>query len=97
MLGGADDATNLRVRCRAHNALSAEEAFSRSHIEKRIIEKKLHPRQRGYDSEPARRALRGLGFKHGQVRRALAILEERWAGAAPPIETVLREALSVLR
>jgi hypothetical protein len=95
-LGGADDATNLRVRCRAHNALSAEEDFGRQHIEKRIGEKKIHPRQRGYDSETARRALRGLGFKHEQVRRALGILEKRWAGVAPPIETVLREALSVM-
>jgi hypothetical protein len=95
-LGGADDATNLRVRCKAHNALAAEEDFGRRYIEKRISEKKLHPRQRGYDRETARRALCGLGFKDGQVNRALGILEERWAGAAPPMETVLREALSVL-
>jgi hypothetical protein len=95
-VGGADDTTNLRVRCRAHNALSAEDDFGRQHIEKRIGEKKIHPRQRGYDSETARRALRGLGFKDEQVRRALGILEKRWAGAAPPFETVLRQALAVL-
>jgi 5-methylcytosine-specific restriction endonuclease McrA len=95
-LGGADDATNLRIRCRAHNALAAEEDFGRQHIAKRISEKKVDPRQRGYDSETARRALRSLGFKDGQVRRTLRILEERWIGVAPPIETVLREALSVL-
>jgi hypothetical protein len=95
-LGGADDATNLRVRCGAHNALSAEEDFGRQYVEKRISEKNIHQRQRGYDSETARQALRGLGFKDGQVRRALGILEERWAGAVPPIETALREALSVL-
>jgi 5-methylcytosine-specific restriction endonuclease McrA len=95
-LGGADDATNLRVRCRAHNALAAEEDFGRRHIEKKIQEKKIHPRQRGYDSETARRALQGLGFKDTQVRRALELLEGRWAGTAPPIETALREALSVM-
>jgi 5-methylcytosine-specific restriction endonuclease McrA len=95
-LGGADDATNLRVRCRAHNALAAEEDFGRRHIEKRISEKKIHPLQRGYDGEAVRRALRGLGFKDGQVRRAIGILDERWMGTAPPIETVLREALCVL-
>jgi 5-methylcytosine-specific restriction endonuclease McrA len=95
-LGGADDATNLRVRCRAHNALAAEEDFGRPYVDKRISERKLHPRQRGYDSETARRALRGLGFTDGQVRRALGTLEERWKGAAPPIETVLREALCVM-
>jgi 5-methylcytosine-specific restriction endonuclease McrA len=95
-LGGTDDPANLRIRCRAHNALAAEEDFGRQHIAKRISEKKVDPRQRGYDRETARRALRSLGFKDGQVRRALGILDERWVGAAPPIETVLREALSVL-
>jgi hypothetical protein len=95
-LGGTDDATNVRVRCKAHNALAAEEDFGRRYVEKRVSEKKIHPRQRGYDSETARRALCGLGFKEGQVNRALGILEERWAGAAPPMETVLHEALSVL-
>jgi hypothetical protein len=73
---------------------SAEEDFGRLYVE--IGEKRLHPRQRGYDGETARRALRGLGFKDEQVRRALGILEVRWAGAAPPIETVLREALCVM-
>lgn len=34
--GGADDATNLRVRCRAHNALYAEEVFGRAHVAARI-------------------------------------------------------------
>jgi 5-methylcytosine-specific restriction endonuclease McrA len=35
-LGGRDEVENLRVRCRAHNQLSAEEAFGRSHIERRV-------------------------------------------------------------
>jgi hypothetical protein len=35
-LGGSDDAANLRVRCRAHNALYAEEVFGRGHVEERI-------------------------------------------------------------
>jgi hypothetical protein len=35
-LGGADDASNLSVRCRAHNQLSAECMFGRKHIERRV-------------------------------------------------------------
>jgi hypothetical protein len=31
-LGGSDDASNLRVRCRAHNALHAEQVFGRAHV-----------------------------------------------------------------
>jgi hypothetical protein len=31
-LGGSDEASNLRVRCRAHNALHAEEVFGRAHV-----------------------------------------------------------------
>lgn len=33
-LGGGDDASNLRVRCRAHNQLWAEEAYGREHVER---------------------------------------------------------------
>jgi hypothetical protein len=31
-LGGSGEASNLRVRCRAHNALHAEEVFGRAHV-----------------------------------------------------------------
>jgi hypothetical protein len=31
-LGGSDEASNLRVRCRAHNALHAEEVFGRAQV-----------------------------------------------------------------
>ncbi len=95
-LGGTDDAENLRVRCRAHNALAAEKDFGRDYVESKRNEKKMHPRQRGYDRETARGALRGLGFKDADVRRVLALLEERWAGTPPPIDVALREALPVL-
>jgi hypothetical protein len=35
-LGGSDRAENLRVRCRAHNALYAEEVFGRGLVEERM-------------------------------------------------------------
>lgn len=39
--GGTDDDDNLRVRCRAHNALLAEDVFGKEHVRDRI-----HLRQR---------------------------------------------------
>jgi hypothetical protein len=33
-LGGTNEAENLRVRCRAHNQLWAEQVFGREHIER---------------------------------------------------------------
>jgi hypothetical protein len=95
-LGGTGDATNLSVKCRSHNALAAERAFGREHIEKRKVGRKERTLQRGYDDAVAARALRGLGFKNTEVRRALLTLEEHWAGSPPPLETILREAVSIL-
>ncbi|HWL85292.1 MAG TPA: HNH endonuclease signature motif containing protein, partial [Polyangiaceae bacterium] len=93
-LGGTDDATNLSIRCRRHNALAAERDFGREYIEKKKTDKKNHPRQRGYES--VLRGLTAMGFKEQQARRALGIIEERWEGLEPPLETVLRETLSIL-
>ncbi|MBX3231163.1 MAG: hypothetical protein KIT84_09500 [Labilithrix sp.] len=42
-LGGRGDAENVRLMCRLHNRLLAEETFGRAHIED-----KIHPHQRGY-------------------------------------------------
>jgi len=42
------------------------------------------------------RGLTAMGFKEQQARRALGIIEERWEGLEPPLETVLRETLSIL-
>jgi hypothetical protein len=46
--------------------------------------------------DTALRALCAMGFKEAPERRALAILELRWEGGLPPIERILREALTVL-
>ncbi|WP_394842913.1 hypothetical protein LZC95_38305 [Pendulispora brunnea] len=95
-LGGSDDATNLIVKCAAHNRLAAERDFGREHIDKRKAERTNLPRQRRSQSKEATRALTSLGFKQPHVRRALAVLEERWAGSDPSLETILRETLSIL-
>src|SRR5262249_26962285 len=89
-LAGAGDTANISVKCRSHNALAAERIFGRAHIEKKKAERKNHPRQRGYDVAKAARALRGLGFKAADVRRALVLVEARWAGSAPTLETIVR-------
>jgi hypothetical protein len=96
-LGGADDASNLSVMCRAHNLLSAERNFGRGYIEQKKNRAKNHPRQRGYGDEVALGALCGMGFKDREARRALAIVEQRRPNSRPPpLGALLREALSVL-
>ncbi|MDB4884428.1 MAG: hypothetical protein JWL95_3194, partial [Gemmatimonadetes bacterium] len=35
-LGGSDEASNLRVRCRAHNRLHAEEVFGKQHVARAV-------------------------------------------------------------
>jgi hypothetical protein len=95
-LGGSDEAPNLRVRCRAHNRLHAEECFGAEHVEERI-----HCRRRKWSAEHAdlaRRGLVGMGFRDADTRRALAVVESRHvddARALPPAE-IIREALRVL-
>jgi hypothetical protein len=96
-VGGADDVANLSVKCRAHNMLSAERDFGRPHIEQKKNQRKIHPRQRGYDAQVALRTLCRMGFTDREARRALAIVEQRRPNSQPPaLETVLREALSFL-
>jgi 5-methylcytosine-specific restriction endonuclease McrA len=114
--GGTDDSDNLTVRCRKHNALSAERDFGRDYVQRRKTESrsKNHPRHRGYESHPGQcehegqgqreqedatafRALRSMGFKDGEARHALEMVTRRLPrGPAPPIEILLRHALSVL-
>ncbi len=95
-LGGTDDAANLRVRCRAHNQLYAEQVYGRQHVAARI-----HLRQNKYGAPPSPRfataaqALRSLGFTPPEVRRAMSTLETR-LGEETPIERILREALLLL-
>ncbi|WP_394831254.1 HNH endonuclease [Pendulispora rubella] len=94
--GGSDDPTNLRIRCKWHNALAAEQDFGREHIEKKKAEKTNYPRQRGYEPSLALRALTSMGFRRQQAIHALSIVENRRPGIVPPIESVLRDALVIL-
>jgi len=100
--GGTDEPRNLRVRCRAHNHLYAEQTFGREHVERKIRERR-DPRRRGrYGSESVELAANGLvnlGFRRAEVRRALdAVTAHHRAEALStvPVQTILREALAVL-
>jgi len=91
--GGSDEAENLRVRCRAHNQLYAEETFWKGHVAERI-----HFRHRKSDVAIAQHGLVHLGFKDREAKRALDLVCEHHAGDPGPLpkETLLRQALSVL-
>jgi 5-methylcytosine-specific restriction endonuclease McrA len=110
-LGGASDVSNLRVRCRAHNQLAAEEVFGREHVHqcRHFRQRKWMPFEAGGGETPQ-------GQSHDnappnifeKVRLALTkmgfrdgearhALEEvqRRHGEMQPVEQVLREALLV--
>ena len=96
-LGGSHGPENLRIRCRRHNQLYAEQVFGRAHIEERIHFR--HGKSAAAQSpvfETAGRALRTLGFREPEVKRALATLATKVEARTATIETVIREALLVL-
>jgi hypothetical protein len=89
-LGGPDDAENLRVACRSHNQLHAEEVFGR-----KCVERGIHFRQRKLHLEAAVRGLVRLGFRDHEARRAVDVVSRRHS-EVPALEHVLRESLALL-
>jgi len=91
-LGGGTEPENLRVRCRAHNRLWAEQTFGRAHVERA-----LHFRQRKHDvttHEKVVRALTQMGFRHAQAQKAVRAVEIRQcAEGERTLEALLREVL----
>jgi hypothetical protein len=94
--GGTDDASNLRVRCRAHNGLWAEECFGKEHVAASIDLRRRRWDERAADL--ARRGLVNLGFAAKEVSRALDVVSTRHANDDLPLRTaeIIREALGVL-
>jgi 5-methylcytosine-specific restriction endonuclease McrA len=103
-LGGSNDASNLRVTCRAHNQLFAEQKLGKTVA--RFRRRKLRrapapaatPRPPILDGEAfelATRGLVGMGFAERDSRRALDHVCSRHATPLA-IPDVLREALGVL-
>jgi hypothetical protein len=84
--GGTNDTGNLRVACRPHNKLYAEQAFGRAHVEEQICR-----RQR----DVARSALTNLGFRRSDIERAIARALPPDT-PPPPMPELLRAALRLL-
>ena len=83
--GGASTVDNLRLRCRPHNQLAAEQAFGRDFMD----------RKRAASDDPVRRdlvsGLRGLGYRAAEAREAAS-----FAMLVPnaPLEQRMRAALT---
>jgi len=108
-LGGLTDATNLRVLCRAHNRLHAEEVFGKEHVARAVDFRRRKSRRLSSASpqpptatapvvDLALRGLVNLGFSKTEARRALDDVVRR---RHPSIETrpvvdVLRDAIAAL-
>ena len=106
-LGGTNAAENLRVRCRAHNRLAAEDVFGKAHVAERIYFRQRKSRAVAQPVlaappppaiELALRGLHNLGFKKSDARRAVDQVSRRCvaAGQEPDVQTVLRGALATL-
>lgn len=106
--GGADDASNLRVRCRAHNRLHAETVFGREHVASRIDLRRRKSKCIRASNDQAKPistgvdlALRGLvnmGFAKSDAERALEDVLRRHEASAgePSIPDLLRETIRAL-
>ncbi len=92
--GGRDEAQNLRVVCRAHNQLYAEQVFGRERVE---LKKHLRQR-RSHDPtfEVARRSLAGLGFRARDVHEALMRVLPPDSTEAPAMPELLRATIGLL-
>ena len=105
--GGSNDAANLRIRCRAHNQLWAEQAFGRERVERarHVCRQKRatafeHPGQNSPEERAAvvdrvRLALRRMGFRDRQARDAVAEVSRRHSTEPLALEQTLREALLI--
>ena len=108
-LGGSDDASNLRARCRPHNLHAAEEIFGKEHVAARIHFRQQQWSRRAVDArrEPrlsvssdvmaqATRGLVNMGFGASAVKKTLLALVNQRDSEAPPLPDLLREAISAL-
>jgi hypothetical protein len=106
--GGSEEASNLRVRCRAHNRLHAEKTFGREHVAERIHFRQRKSRRVKDEAQPtepsadpfvlAEGALVQMGFRRNEARRAIRTVQGRHDGSSETIEPacVIREALAFL-
>jgi 5-methylcytosine-specific restriction endonuclease McrA len=96
-LGGKSDPENLRVLCRAHNQLAAEQAFGRETMERsrHFGRPKSTPVSPSDTLQKVHLALTGLGFAAAQAREAMAEVQRLHPDGFPSLEVALREAILV--
>ncbi len=101
-LGGTNEAANLRVRCRAHNRLAAEEVFGKTHIAERIDFRQRKsraaptpppspspPTPSSESAEVLELAVRGLhhmGFRKTDARRAVEHVAQPRVANGDPLD-----------
>ena len=108
-LGGTNAASNLRVRCRAHNRLAAEDVFGKAHVAGRIDFRQRKSRAVAATPSPmpspppqvielALRGLHNLGFRESDARRALDQVSHRRiaSGDELGVQELLRGAIAAL-
>jgi hypothetical protein len=96
--GGQATIDNMRMRCRAHNQFEAERIFGVGFMERKRQESRLalgggHARAAKEQSQDLLAALRGLGCRANEARRAV-LLSEPLQGAT--LEERMRNALRFL-
>jgi len=89
--GGSDDPTNLRVLCRAHNLWLAKQEYGAQNVEEQI-----HVRQRTSRWSTATSALKNLGFREADVKKAIGELKERHRDGDVALEHLVREGIAYL-
>ena len=108
-LGGSDEASNLRARCRPHNLHAAEEIFGTEHVAARIYFRQQQWKRRSGEKHgdigssssadvvsQATRGLVNMGFGASEVKKTLfGLIGHRDAGA-PPLPELVREAIAAL-
>ena len=95
-LGGGDEALNLRLRCRAHNRLHAEQVFGREHVAQQIyFRHQKYGAAHGPSFETAARGLRTLGFRAAEVHDVITRLATT-LDPATPVENIIKSALRLL-
>lgn len=108
-LGGSDDASNLRARCRSHNLHAAEEIFGKEHVAERTYCRQRQLRCRGGEKkrevtsaetsdvvEHATRGLVNMGFEPSEVKQTLLALVGHHDGGELRLPELLREAIAAL-
>jgi 5-methylcytosine-specific restriction endonuclease McrA len=95
--GGADEPTNVRILCRAHNQFAAEQVFGREHVERcrHFVRQKCPPAPTATNTmQRVHLALRTMGFRDSDARMAVARIESQHEDVEGlPVEQALREAL----